>query len=114
MAQSETILSAQSHPGDSSIQTVTGDKYKGDGYYSRSDGFHTVQYTLDDFLGDVSFEATLAVSPTSSDWFTVHTASFTNGTTDSKIAHFTGNYVWVRAVIGNWTQGTVQNIKINH
>ena len=30
MAQSETILSNQSHPGDSTIESHTGEKYKGD------------------------------------------------------------------------------------
>ena len=29
MTNSETILSASSHVGDSSVQTATGDKYKG-------------------------------------------------------------------------------------
>ena len=46
MANSETILSANTHPGDSTVTTVTGEKFKGDGYYGRSDGFHTVQYSL--------------------------------------------------------------------
>mgnify|MGYP000901047855 CR=1 FL=1 len=44
MAQSETILSNQSHPGDSTIESHTGEKFKGDGYYGRADGLHTVQY----------------------------------------------------------------------
>ena len=57
---SETILSNQNHPGDSTIQTVTGEKFKGDGYYGRSDGLHTVQYTVSGFEGTIDIEATLA------------------------------------------------------
>ena len=34
-ATSETIVSATTHPGDSTAETVTGDKFKGDGYYGR-------------------------------------------------------------------------------
>ena len=45
MANSETILTSNTHAGDSTIETVVGNKFKGDGYYGRSDGFHSVQYT---------------------------------------------------------------------
>ena len=118
MANSETILSAQSHPGDSTTETVTGEKYKGDGYYGRSDGFHTVQYTLTGFLGTVNIQATLAIDPTDSDWFTVYTQTYTvvndEGHTGTHLTNFTGNYVWVRAYIENWTDGTVNSIKLNH
>ena len=118
MANSETILSAQSHPGDSTIETVTGDKYKGDGYYGRSDGFHTIQYNIDKFIGTVEIQATLAIDPTADDWFTVYTQAYPvvndEGTTKSNFANFTGNYVWIRAYISNWTDGTVTSIKLNH
>ena len=118
MAQSETILTAQTHQGDSSIQTVTGDKYKGDGYYGRSDGFHTVQYTLTGVVGTISIQATLAVNPTADDWFTVYTQSYpadsTGSTSGSFITNFTGNYVWIRAYISDWTDGTVNSIQLNH
>ena len=43
---SETILTNSVHPGDSTIVTVVGEKYKGDGFYGRADGFHTVQYNV--------------------------------------------------------------------
>jgi len=118
MAQSETILSAQTHPGDSSTETVTGEKYKGDGYYGRSDGFHTVQYNIAGFIGTINIQATLAVDPTDDDWFTIYTQEYTvvndEGATTSNFANFTGNYVWIRAYINNWTDGTVNNIKLNH
>src|SRR6056300_389312 len=104
MAQSETILSLQTHPGDSSIQTVTGEKYKGDGYYGRSDGFHTVQYTLDNFRGSILVQATLTIEPTADDWFTVYSQEYTEETTANEITNFTGNYVWVRSVV-EYTQG---------
>jgi hypothetical protein len=117
MANSETILSANTHPGDSTITVVTGEKYKGDGYYGRSDGFHTVQYTLTGFIGTVAIQATLAIDPTEDDWFTVYTQAYpvTNdeGTTTSKVTNFTGNYVWVRSVV-TYTDGTVNSIKLNH
>lgn len=134
MANSETILSAQTHPGDSVATTVTGEKYKGDGYYGRSDGFHTVQVSLTGFIGTIQMQGTLAVDPAEADWFTVELGTgtmsvdttgalaeqnitaveYTENTTNVKSYNFTGNYVWVRAKISNWTDGTVNSIKLNH
>jgi hypothetical protein len=118
MANSEIILSANTHPGDSTTETVTGDKYKGDGYYGRSDGFHTVQYTLEGFVGTIDIQATLAVDPADADWFTIYTQAYPvvndEGTTGSFMTNFTGNYVWVRAYINNWTDGSVNSIQLNH
>ena len=113
MAQSETILPQTTHPGDSTVQTVTGDAYKGDGYYGRSDGFHTVQYTLNNVRGTVSIQGTLAIDPASTDWFTVYSQEYTEETTASKLTNFTGNYVWIRAIV-EYTQGTIESIKLNH
>jgi len=118
MANSEIILSAQSHPGDSTTETVTGEKFRGDGYYGRSDGFHTVQYTLTSFLGTVNIQATLAVDPTEDDWFTVYSTNYSvvgdEGETGSHMTNFTGNYVWIRSYISDWTDGTVNSIVLNH
>jgi len=138
-SNSVTILSNQSHPQDSSTQTLSSDKYKGDGYYSRSDGLHTVQFNLDDFTGTIVIEGTLAIDPQSSDWFSVELFTNTSvaGTVDTTGAvstgnvvtlsslsyvsetsnnnyNFTGNYIWVRAKITNWTDGTVNSILLNH
>ena len=109
---SETLLSAQTHPGDSVSVTTVGDQYKGDGYYGRSDGLHTVQYTYTGFTGTIAIEATLAVTPEDSDWFTVFFENIDQDTA-SKITNFTGNYVWIRAKI-IYTDGTVNAITLNH
>lgn len=117
---SEFILSNQTHPGDSTIETITGDKFKGDGYYGRSDGFHTVQYNLDGFIGSIVMQATLAVDPVDADWFTLSGTEHTSANDSSAnanggfIYNFTGNYVWVRAYISNWTDGVISNILLNH
>ena len=126
MAQSELILANQMHPGDSTAQTTFGEKFKGDGYYGRSDGLHTVQVNLTGFLGDIELQGTLAVDPTADDWFNVRLGSgqtidttgkfvssstskieYTANETSSKTYNFTGNYVWIRTKISNWTDGTV-------
>jgi len=112
-ANSEIILSAQTHPGDSTTEAVTGDKFKGDGYYGRSDGLHTVQYTYTGLTGTIVIEATLAIEPGDSDWFYVHSYVAAQETS-SKIQSITGNYVWIRAKLYNWTDGTINSIVSNH
>ena len=116
MTNSETILSASSHVGDSSVQTTTGDKYKGDGYYSRADGFHTVQYNLsNEFRGRIVIQATLATNPGSSDGFDVATSGTRyTGSTVSFMYYFTAHHVWLRAVVDTWTAGTINSITLNH
>jgi|TARA_B110000977_G_scaffold68047_1_gene92348 hypothetical protein len=111
-ANSEIILSANTHPGDSTVTTVTGTKFKGDGYYGRSDGFHSVQYTYDGLTGTVTIQGTLAIDPAEDDWFDVHTYTAAQETA-SKIASFTGNYVWVRAKVV-YTDGTINSVTLNH
>ena len=111
-ANSEIILSSNTHPGDSTIETVTGGKFKGDGYYGRSDGLHSVQYTYSGLSGTITIQGTLAVTPVEADWFDVHTYPATEETA-SKIASFTGNYVWVRAKVV-YTDGTISSIVLNH
>lgn len=120
MAQSETILSQQTHPGDSTPEVLAGEKFKGDGYYGRSDGFHTVQVTVTGLIGNISMQGTLAVDPVEGDWFDIPSAMLTSAdinsqyNTGSFMYNFTGNYVWVRASITNWTDGTINSIKLNH
>ncbi len=115
MAQSETILSANTHPGDSTTETVIGDKFKGDGYYGRSDGLHSIQYNYTGLKGTITIQGTLAVTPIDADWFDVHThdADVEYDITESKIASFTGNHVWIRAKIV-YTDGSVNSILLNH
>ena len=118
-AYSETILSATDHPNDSSVETVLGEQYKGDGFYGRSDGFHTIQITVSGFEGTIQMQATLATEPTDTDWFDVIGATHTAPTavhvnsTGSFFYNFTGNFVWVRAKVV-YTEGTINSIKLNH
>ena len=116
MATSETIIATQTHPGDSSDQTITSEKFKGDGYYGRADGFHTVQVALTGFLGKIEIQASLATNPADEDWFTANITDVTDNTTSSFIEYinFTGNFVWVRCLITSWTDGSVNSVKLNH
>jgi hypothetical protein len=138
-AISEVLLNSQTHPLlDISPVTVTGEAFKGDGYYGWGDGVHTVEVEITVFAGTISIQASLATAPTDSDWFTVplavadseayrvdttglitkissiQTIQYASATTAVNVYNFTGNFVWVRAVVTNWTAGTINRVLFNH
>lgn len=101
--------------------TYFSDRVKGDGYYGASDGYHTVQTQITNFVGRIEMQATLSSEPNTDDWFPVvfentstSTLSYTVATSDIHIYNFIGNFVWVRSKISNWTEGSVNGIKYNH
>lgn len=88
---------------------------QGDGYYNLGDGLHTAVFTFENFVGNVHLEATLAISPAESDWFTVDNTTISAATalTGSQFVNFYGNFVWVRAK-GTLTSGSISHIRYNH
>jgi len=67
MAQITTqlLVSQQTHPGDSSVQTVTGSAVKGNGYYGQADGRHTALFSVTGFTGTITIQGSLVTSPSS-------------------------------------------------
>jgi len=128
-----TIVLSYPNTGTSAL-VYTSDPIKGDGYFGGSDGVHTAQVSLTEFIGKIEIQGSLASTPTEFDWFTVELGSgnFTMDTTgvisetnitfanyifatsNVKTYNFTGNYVWIRARVSEWTEGTVNSIRINH
>jgi hypothetical protein len=97
---------------------------KGDGFYGSADGVHTITYTVTpNFSGNIYTQATLATNPTESDWFPVVNTTATYIvpniplTTTTNYFNFTGNFVWIRAVVlRNAVQpnGTLLFVNYNH
>jgi len=44
---------------------------KGDSYYGYSDGLHSLQVIYDQFVGRLRIQATLAITPETTDWFDI-------------------------------------------
>ena len=109
------------HPADSSAVSYTSGNIKGDGYYKGGDGVHTYEVKVSGFYVTVKIQASLATTPTANDWFDVtgteHTADPSDSTVNrsgSYIYNFTGNFVWLRATVTNFTDGTVDLIRVNY
>ncbi len=109
------ILSATTHDG--STETVTGEKFKGDGFYGRADGLHTVAYYLVGFLGTIRIQGTLATDPNDSDWFDIVDTQYGDSSTiltENTFRNFTGNFVWIRVAITDFAAGTVSRVLYNN
>lgn len=99
-------------------------KEKGDGYFGTADGLHTVTYTVTpNFVGTLTMQATLATEPADVDWFNVNNTTVQYATptipatTTTNYVNFTGNFVWVRAIVHRSTDnpnGSVLWVNYNH
>ena len=103
---------------DGTSTSFESDNSKGDGYYGFSDGVHTAQVRVTGFPGTVKFQGSLATTPTSTDWVDIAGAALAGDgsslITNSYIYNFTGNYVWIRASITNFTAGSINTILLAH
>ena len=103
---------------DGTSTSFESDNSKGDGYYGFSDGVHTAQVRVTGFPGTVKFQGSLATTPTSTDWVDIAGAALAGDgsslITNSYIYNFTGNYVWIRASITNFTAGSINTILLSH
>jgi len=117
----EQIVTAENSDGSTSVSLdhtgFVSDKAKGDGYYSQTDGVHTVAYQVSaDFNANatIKIQGSLATTPAEDDWFDVSGTTFTADTsTVTSSANFTGNFVWVRSKAQSVTAGTVNSILLN-
>lgn len=121
----EAVTTESSDGSTTSTITFNGfvtDKHKGDGYYSQTDGLHTVAYHVGNTLaGDnlkIRAQGSLATTPTEDDWFDISTSQITDddldGSTSVFSSNFTGNFVWVRVKTTGMTAGSVSKILYNH
>ncbi len=91
----------------------------GTGYYSNPNGMHTVSYsTTSQMIGIIKMQGSLATTPGSGDWVDIIGTVYGDGINpipDGTVTfNFTGNFVWVQAVIPEFTQGSIISILYTH
>lgn len=92
---------------------------KGVGYYRKTNGLHTASYTTaSDFIGTLKLQGSLATSPTDTDWVDIigstigdNISVVPNGTA---MFNFEGNFVWIRAVIVEFSDGAINQVLFTH
>jgi hypothetical protein len=90
-------------------------KYQGRGYYGYSDGLHTFSCKVTGFAGLITVQGTLATTPTENDWFNTDN-NIGDGVmpyTVNTYFNVTGNFVWIRLAITNFTAGTINKVLYN-
>ena len=131
MADTVQILETSSHT--SGTQTLKSEKVKGDAYFGTTDGLHTVMIDLAGFIGTIKIQGSLEDNPAETDWFDAHlndgefqvdasgkvtkivveSITYALAETSIKVYNTTGNFVWLRANISDWTAGTITRIEMN-
>jgi len=90
-----------------------GDAYRGDKY-----GVHTFAYFLSaDFVGAVAIQASLATNPTDADWVTLDSTYIqvtSPGTSTATSTTYTGNVLWLRAIVEVFDAGTIVKIQYSN
>jgi len=131
MSDTVALLTTSTHT--SGTQTLVGEKVKGDAYFGQTDGLHTIAVDLNGFIGKVVIQGSLEDNPGDNDWFdiqlsdgefavdvsgkitsvSVESLVYTTGENSKKSYNATGNFVWLRANITDWTAGTITSIEMN-
>ena len=97
--------------------TVSGNMFPAASYNVSGQNLQTVSWATTNFKGILTIQASLVDTPAlDKDWFTVLNVVYSDtlGTTINSFNNLTGNYVWLRAVIRNFSQGTVEHIKVSY
>lgn len=117
MAQSSTLIllpqTVYNGGGTANVYTVTGEKYPAAAYYLGNKNLQTITYSFTNVTGTMEVEATLSDNPGEGDWFKVYELAVDSETVVS-YQNITGNFVYIRAKIKDFSNGTVQYIKITY
>lgn len=115
MAQATTVvlLPQSSHPAGSDPIAVVGTRQQAAAYYLANRDLQTITWHFSGtFVGTCRIEASLETDPGSSDWFTVYDVDVANE--KDGYHNQSGNFVWLRAVVEGWTQGTIQLVTASY
>jgi hypothetical protein len=98
--------------GTASPMQITGVPVKAASYYLSNKYLQTISYDLIDFKGTLAIQATLESNIDTEKWFDVFVQTFTNETTTINFINIEGNFVYLRAVLRNFNNGTVNYVRV--
>lgn len=117
MAQTSTLMlmpqTVYDGGGTANVYTVTGQTQPAAAYYLGNNNLQTVTYGLSSVTATIEIQASLSSEPVDNDWFIVHTIQ-ANSLTSTSYTNIQGNFVHIRAVIKEFSGGTIQYIKVTY
>lgn len=128
MAQSTTLIllpeTSYVNPGNASPYTVTGNSQPAAAYYLGNRDLQTVNIKLSNVTGNIVIQASLATTPSANDWFKVYELVANAGavansapqiaSNASVYTNIEGNFVYLRAKVEGFNQGTVEFVKLSY
>ena len=114
-----TIHGVPSGNYDGSSQDFVGTPAKAANYYRGRGNVQTIQWRFIGVQGDVTIQATLDADPTTERWSDVTSygdASTADSTTITDVHYDSalGNFTWLRAVVTNFTDGTIELVSATY
>ena len=128
MSQTTTLIllpqTAYVNPGNNAPYTVTGNSQPGASYIITPRSLQTVNINLTNCTGNITIEASLATTPSTTDWFKVYELEANaNAAANSapQIAsnasvytNIDGNFVYMRAKVVDFNGGLVNFVKLSY
>jgi hypothetical protein len=101
---------------DGSSEDWSGEQQQAANYYGGFGDLQTVAYFLLNFQGRIRIQATLDQQPASdAAWFNVEDFdSVDSATTDNFSRNITGNFVWIRARVEDFSAGTITKLMLSY
>ena len=104
---------------DGSSEDFIGDPQKAANYYRGRGSIQTIRWVFRGVQAEVVIQATLDNDPADSRWFSV--AAYGDGSsadsstiTDTYIQAVMGNFTWLRAVVTNFKDGTIEVVQATY
>ena len=128
MSQTTTLIllpqTTYINPGNNAPYTVTGNSQPGASYIITPRSLQTVNINVTNCTGNITIEASLATTPSSTDWFKVYELEANaNAAANSapQIAsnasvytNIDGNFVYMRAKVVDFNGGVVNFVKLSY
>lgn len=125
MAQSTviTLIPQSSHTGSNPL-SIVGDRQPAASYYLANNNLQTIIWSVGTniggtsptyFVGTIKIQASLSTEPGAFDWFDAYTLPIASTASEqSGFYNLTGNYVWIRAVVTQWSAGSIKSIAMSY
>ena len=113
---STTTYGTPSGNYDGSSQDWSGDRQQAAAYYGGYGDLQTIAFYFNGFQGTIKLEATLDSDPTlDSEWFVVSTVDASSTPSSTNLSrNITGNFVWIRANVENFSAGTITKVAMSY